>query len=55
MQKKLLVSVGASLLALLIAVPLAFADGPRDGEGRGGRGPHLLRMMDRLGDRKSVV
>ncbi|HRE89781.1 MAG TPA: periplasmic heavy metal sensor [Myxococcota bacterium] len=56
MKKKFLISGGVGLLALLIVVPLAFAGGPRGGEGRGERGPRWEKMAERLGlDEKQKV
>lgn len=49
MNKKFFLSAGAGLIALMVSIPFALAGGPRDGEGRGERGPRWERMAERLG------
>ena len=49
MKKKFLVSAGAGLVALMVAIPLALAHGPRGGGPDGERGPRIERMAEKLG------
>lgn len=52
MKKKILFSAGAGFIALLVAIPLALAQGPGEkgyGRGDGERGPRFEKMAEKLG------